>query len=157
MGSTLPLPRIPKLLIDADALVAGAFSTTGASHIILKLGELSILECVAPVQVREEAERNLRYKMPDALPLFRVLVSRAITIIADPSPTTVLRFAKQAHPEDVSILAAAALSGCEYLVTFNIRHYYPEADTPVAVISPGKFLQLLRHTVSRLVSAIGEE
>jgi predicted nucleic acid-binding protein len=125
LKSTEEAPPVPRLLIDADVLVAGAFSTTGASHLILRLGEFSILQCIAPVQVREEAERNIRYKLPEAVHTFRALVDHALEIFPDPSIDDVDRFADQAHPEDVSILTSAVLNNCQYLITFNTRHYYP--------------------------------
>jgi len=146
-------PQIPRLLIDADALVAGAFSTTGASRLILRLGELAILDCIAPVQVREEAERNLRRKMPDALPAFHTLVERALTIVPDPSTDALVFFSAQAHPEDASILAAAVLNDCQYLITFNTRHYFPDKNTHVIVCAPGRFLQRLRQVVGVLAQA----
>lgn len=131
-------------------LVAGAFSTTGASHIILRLGGLSIIQCIAPLQVREEAERNLRYKMPEALPVFRTLTEHALTIVPDPAKEEAARFLTQAHPEDASILAAAMMNECQYLLTFNTRHYRPAASTSLSVLTPGKFLQQFRRAVSRL-------
>jgi len=139
--------------VDADALVAGAFSTSGASHLILRLGELSILECVAPVQVREEAERNLRYKLPEALGTFHRLVEQVIRIVPDPPAEIVARFAGQAHPEDVSILTSAVLNECQYLLTFNTRHYFPTKDAPLVVLTPAKFMQRLRQAISRLTQA----
>jgi len=142
--------QIPKVLIDADVLVASAFSTTGASHLILRLGELSILECLAPVQVKTEAERNLHYKMPDALPVFRALIQHALTIVPDPPAEAVAHFITQAHPKDASILAAAALNDCKYLLTFNTRHYRPDESAHMTVLTPARFLQRLRQVISQL-------
>jgi predicted nucleic acid-binding protein len=151
--STESKPRTPRVLVDADALVAGAFSTTGASHLVLRLGELSILECLAPIQVKVEAERNLRYKLPAALPTFQALIQHALTFTPDPSAEEVARFLTQAHPEDASILASAMLNDCQYLVTFNTRHYYPDSSTPVTILTPGKFLQQLREAISQLAQS----
>ncbi len=65
--------------MDADALFAGAASVSGASHVILQLGELGIVEVGVPDQARIEAERNLRVKLPAALPAFRTLVDACTT------------------------------------------------------------------------------
>jgi len=54
---------------------------------------------------------------------------------------------------DVSILAAAVLNDCQYLLTFNTRHYRPDANVPVTVLTPGKFVQRLRQAVGRLVES----
>jgi len=88
--------------------------------------------------------------VPEKLTLFRQLVQSALTLTPDPSPRAVTRFLTQAHPEDASILASAALTHCPYLLTFNTRHYWPSADTPVTILTPGVFLRRLRLTISRL-------
>ena len=56
--------RKPKLLVDADVLIAGSVSTSGASHIILQLSKLTIIECITSKQAQTEAERNLMEKLP---------------------------------------------------------------------------------------------
>jgi hypothetical protein len=48
-----------KGFVDADGLIAGSASTQGASHIILLLSDLTLIECLTSEQSRREAERNL--------------------------------------------------------------------------------------------------
>jgi len=55
-----PLISRPKVFIDADVLIAGSASTRGASHIVLQLSELTVIEGVISLQVKREAERNLQ-------------------------------------------------------------------------------------------------
>ena len=130
--------------------MAGAFSTTGASHLILRLSELTLIEGLISVQIKTEAERNLRYKLPTALSRFQVLVQHALTLVDDPSAQAVNQFVGQAHPEDAAILTAAILNGCQYLVTFNGRHYHPASEIPLAIITPGKLIQQIRKVLSQL-------
>lgn len=72
-------PAKLRVFIDADVLFASAASPSehGASLLILRLGELTLIEAVTSEQVIAEAERNLPAKMPAALPTFRALVARA--------------------------------------------------------------------------------
>ena len=56
--------------VDADVLVAGFLSRTGASHAILVLGELGLLRLVIPQAALDEVRRNLAAKLPEAAPLF---------------------------------------------------------------------------------------
>jgi len=48
-----------RVFFDADVLLAGSASTTGASHILLKLSELTLVEGITSHQAQTEAERNL--------------------------------------------------------------------------------------------------
>ena len=57
--------------LDADVLIAGLLSRTGASHAILVLGELGLLRLVLPEAAVAEVRRNLTNKLPEAAPLFR--------------------------------------------------------------------------------------
>ena len=81
------VPPKPRVFVDADVLFAGAASPSqyGASLLILRLGELTLIDAVASEQVVTEAERNLTAKMPHALPLFRLLVECALTVVPNPS------------------------------------------------------------------------
>ena len=56
--------------VDADVLIAGLLSRTGASHTILVLGELGLLRLVLPAAAVGEVRRNLGSKLPEAAPLF---------------------------------------------------------------------------------------
>jgi len=104
-----------------------------------------------------EAERNLRSKLPSALSDFRALSQYALKFMPDPPLDIVAQFVTQAHPEDAPILAAAVLNGCHYLLTFNIRHYRPNASISVVVLTPAKFLQRLRQVISWLAQPQVEE
>lgn len=135
--------------MDADALFAGAASVSGASHVILQLGELGIVEVGVPDQARVEAERNLRVKLPAALPAFRTLVDACTTPLAMAPIRTSNRLARaeEAHPKDAPILAAAIADRCRWLVTFNVRDYRTDQ---LRVSLPDPFLEelsamLVRH------------
>ncbi|MGH2747453.1 MAG: PIN domain-containing protein [Actinomycetota bacterium] len=138
-----------RIFFDADALIAGSASTTGASHAILVLGELGIVEVVVSHQVVTEAERNISSKLPLALSAFRAIVEHACTVLDSPQPKTTKKFERQAHPKDVPILAAAVTSGCDSLITFNTRDFRPERGT-IKIQTPGDFLTQLRNELEGL-------
>jgi len=133
-----------RICLDADALFAGAASDTGASHVVLQLGELGIIEVGLPVQAREEAERNLAVTLPPALPALRALID-ACTVPLPMAPAAAagrLARAGEAHPKDAPILASAIAARCEWLITFNLRDY---RTTRLRVDEPGPFLEELRQ------------
>lgn len=142
--------RRPKVYLDTDVLVAAAGSTRGASHLIIKLAELTLIEGVICEAVRVEAERNLIAKLPHALPAYRAFLKSAkLREVPLPSPDQLKVYQRQADPKDLPHLVAAFLAGCQYLVTHNTRHYAPDPGT-IEVLNPGAFLERIRQQLSQL-------
>lgn len=149
MTTTGSDPRLPRVFVDADVVVAGAASVAGASHLVLRLGELGLLEVVACSQVRQEAERALARKLPVALPAFRSLAEVAVEWLPDPAVEALQEYAGEADEEDLAILVAAIQAGADVLLTFNLRHYRPRTTRP-RIERPGAFLQRLRALLEDL-------
>lgn len=147
----------PIVFLDADVIFAGAASPTehGASHVILRLGEITLIECVTSTQVVTEVERNLEEKLPSKLPELRLIISRSLRIVPDPEPEELSPYKGQADPRDLPILVAALKHNCHFLLTFNTRHYTPTA-TRITVQRPGDFLTTLRSLLVRLAAETGE-
>ena len=141
----------PKVFIDSEVLFAGsaAPSQHGASLVILRMAEITLLKAYASHQVVHEVERNLSAKIPKAIPAFHLILSRSLQIVPDPSATDLVKYAGMADSADLPILVAAHQAGCLYLVSFNIRHYRP-GHPDVNVLSPGDFLLRVRDLLSRM-------
>ena len=146
--------RKPRVFVDADVLFAGAASPSehGASLIILRLGEITLIEALASQQVIAEAERSLEEKLPQALPAFRLLVSRCLRVVPDPRPEDLAVYAGATDPKDLPILVAAVREACPWLVTFNVRHFQP-GHPEVTVLRPGAFVLHVRGLLAHLSSA----
>jgi hypothetical protein len=141
----------PKVFVDADVIFAGAAAPTehGASHVVLRMGEITLIDCISSEQAVKEVERNLAEKIPEKLPDFHLLVSRSLRIIGDPQPNELIACEGQADPKDLAILVAALKEGCSYLLTFNVRHFTP--TTPdILVQQPSGFLITVRSLLSTL-------
>ncbi len=130
-------------------MFAGAASVTGASHLILQLGELGIIEVGVPDQARAEAERNLTAKLPAALPALRALVDACCVrlAMASKAESAAIADSGEADPKDAPILASALEAGCGWLVTFNVRDYRTDR---IRVSRPGDFMEALRGELLRL-------
>ncbi|MFP4344364.1 MAG: PIN domain-containing protein [Anaerolineales bacterium] len=141
----------PRVFIDADVLFSGAVAPTqqGASLVVLRMAEITLIDALVSRQVVVEAERNLEEKIPQALPAFRLIVQRSLTVIADPSADEIQPFIGRAHPKDLPILVAALTNHCPWLVTFNVRHYQP-GHPDVTILRPGAFILQVRDLLSRL-------
>jgi len=141
----------PRVLVDADVLLAACASPSeqGASLVILRMAEITLLEAYTPKQVIEEVRRNLAAKLPRAWPAMQTIVARCLTVLPDPTTEEVAAYAGLAQEKDLPILVAALQARCQWLVSFNVRHFQP-GHVGVAVVRPGEFLTRVRDRLSRL-------
>ncbi len=144
-------PHKPRVFVDANVLFAGAASPSehSASLVALRLAEITLVEALTSEQVIVEAERNLAKKLPQALPAFRLLVSRCLRVVPDPQPTDLLPHAGLADPKDLPILITPVREHCPWLVTFNVRHFQP-GHPAVTALRPGEFVLHVRDLLAHL-------
>ncbi len=128
--------------LDADALIAGLLSRTGASHAILVLGEVGLLRLVLPGAAVEEVRRNLAAKLPEAVPLFEEFLRAVPVQIHQPTRRDRERARELADPKDIPILAAAIGAGARLLVTHNVRHF--RSGEGVRVVRPRTLIEEAR-------------
>ena len=140
----------PSAFLDADVIFAGAAAPSehGASNVVLRMGEITLIECITSQQAVTEVERNLADKLPTKLPEFRLLVRRCLRVVPDSEPDDLLPHAGQTESKDLPILVAALREGCPYLLTFNVRPHSPPAGT-ITVQRPGEFLLTVRTLLSQ--------
>ena len=144
-------PRKPRVLVDADVLLAGSASPSehSASLVILRMAEITLIEALTSQQVITECERNLEAKLPDALPIFRLMVSRCLRVIPDPAPEVIQQHVGLAGPKGLSILVAALSAECCWLATFNTRHFQT-GHPAINVLRPDELMLEVRGLLSRL-------
>jgi hypothetical protein len=145
-------PIRPRVFVDADVLFAGAAAPSqhGASLVVLRMAEITLIEAITSRQVVTEAERNLSAKLPRALPAFRLLVERCLRVTPDPLAGELAAHVGLAHPKDLPILVAALREECAWLTTFNLDHYRP-GHPDVAVVRPGELVLRVRDRLAYLV------
>ncbi len=148
---TATSPAKPRVFVDADVLFAGAAgpSEHGASLVVLRMAEITLIEALTSQQVVVEAERNLVEKLPQALPAFRLIVDRCLCIVPNPSPSELQPYRDLADLADLPILVAALREGCPWVVTFNVRHYQP-GHPDVTVVRSGDLLLRVRDRLARM-------
>lgn len=144
-------PNKPRVFVDADALFAGAASSSehGASLVVLRMAEITLIDAVTSTQVITETERNLASYLPTALPGFRLLVSRCLRVTGDPLPEELEPFKGLADPKDLPILVAAVREACPWLITFNVRHFQP-GHPAITVMRPGELVQWVRALLAHI-------
>lgn len=143
-----------QVFLDADVIFAGsaAPSEHGASHVVLRMGEITLLDCVTSEQAIVEVERNLQEKLPAKLGEFRLIVNRSVRVVADPKVIDLVKYRERAHPEDLPLLVAALREQCSHFLTFNLRHYHARG-LAIQVMRPGDFLYTVREQLIALAAA----
>ncbi len=149
----MPSRDKPRVFVDADVLLAAGASPGehGASLVVLRMAEITLIEACTSRQVIEEVRRNLARLLPQAWPAMQTIIARCLTVAADPTEAELLPYAALAHEKDLPILVAALQANCRWLVTFNLRHYQP-GHPAIVVARPGEFLAQVRDLLSRLGS-----
>jgi len=144
-------PAKPRVFVDSDVLFAGAASASehGASLVVLRMAEITLIDALVSEQVIVEVERNLADYLPSAIPLFRQLVARCLRVVPDPSADELAICSGLADPKDAPILAAAVREECPWLITFNVRHFQP-GHPAITVLRPGEFVQHVRVLLAYL-------
>ncbi len=123
-------------------IIAGTFSKTGASHIVLQLAEIGIVHGHISDQVVEECTRNIRKQLPAALPLFQSILDASFLTVVIPADEYLMRARDQADDKDVPILAAALQAQADVLVTFNTKDYFPH-ESPPTILTPRDVLKTI--------------
>ncbi len=144
-----PSPAPLRVFFDTSALIAGSHSRTGAAFALLQLAGLGVIDGRISPEVRIEAERNVRAKLPAALPALRVLIDEVLVTGATLAPAELAVAHDWAHEKDRPILAAALAQDCRYLVTLNERDFWPPPNV-IAVVRPAELIVAIRAWVAEL-------
>lgn len=144
-----------RIFVDANVLIAGADSTSGASNAVLQLAEVGLCRLVVSRQVLDEAERNLRKKLPRVLPNFAAqMACLQLEIVSDPTPEEVAPWTAVVHPSDAAILCAAIKASVNRFLTLNTRHFTPAvaAQSGLRIQTPAQFMAELCDLVTQDLS-----
>lgn len=139
-----------RVFFDSDVMIAGSASASGASFALLQLAELGLIKGYVSMQVLEECRRNLAEKLPDAIAPFEKIVKRCVTVSKTvPDEDSLSLLSNQAHKKDISILASALETKARFLVTFNVKDYWPHKTARLEVLTPGELLSRIRFALNK--------
>lgn len=140
-----------RIFVDANVLIAGADSRTGASNAVLKLAEAGLIQLVVNRQVLDEAERNIRLKLPRAMPNFAVQMAQlSLEIVPDPPKNEINKWVSIIEVTDAPILASAILAKVDRLLSLNTKDFNDDVAQASGLIiqTPGAFIQNVRQIVT---------
>lgn len=143
---------IPTVFVDANILIAGSASRTGASRVVLAQAEYGMIQLIVSRQVLTETERNIRLKLPKTLPLLsELLLHLNLQILDDPKPEDYARWLSIIEAKDAPILETAVQVAPDYFLTLNSKDFTPAVAkaTGLVIQSPGEFVQHMRDMFSQ--------
>lgn len=150
MENSTPL----KVFLDTSALIAGIASAKGSAREILRLAEIKMIDIVVSKQVIVEADRNIESKLNEMLADYREYIKDLSPELAtDPSPREIKKYASLINKDDAPILAAAELSGADYLVTWDRKHFISgrlKDNVKIKVVTPGEFMREFSEYIKNL-------
>lgn len=137
-----------KVFLDSSALIAGVASTKGAARAVLQLAEIGLIELIVSRQVIVEADRNIEEKLPEMLSEYRGFIKLlAPVLLDDPLQKDVAKYLTVINPNDAPILASAVISGADFLVTWDKKHFISKnirVHSGLKIVTPGEFLRHFR-------------
>jgi len=141
------VPKLkPRVFLDTNVIFSGLYSSHGAPGAILEHFVEGRIGVVVSQQVLEEVIRTIKEKLPEALPALKTLLINAPPEVgADPSPEAIQHWAKEIHPADAAILAAAIAAKPDYFITGD-NHFLENKtiveESGLNIVTPAQFLKL---------------
>jgi predicted nucleic acid-binding protein len=135
-----------KVFLDSNVLLSGFFSDRGAPRIILDLLTLKLPMLIGATGRYNltEVERNLKKKMPEALPLYyKYLPKLDLEVVALPSIETVESMRGAIADKDIPVLASALACGADYLITGDKKDFGNQRKFKryrIEIVTPSEFV-----------------
>lgn len=104
--------------------------------------ELGAIKGHISVQVLKECRKNLAKKPPSAIAPFEKIVQHSLSLASN-----------QADKKYVPILASALGTKACFLVTFNVKDYWPHGTIGLEVLTPGELLSRIRLAFTKLLES----
>ena len=138
------------IFFDANVLIAGSFSQSGASFLLLQLCELGLLKGFTCKQAIDECREAIREKLPEAEPVFEKIIANSVEVLPNSTWSEMNELKDMAHRKDVQILAVAIKAGANYLVTFDTEDFHPDPKLGLIVCKPGELLKMIKGKLTEL-------
>jgi len=139
--------RAVRVFLDSNVILSGLFSDRGAPRIILEILSLN-LSFITGITGRYnimEIERNLRAKLPEAVPVYKEYIAKLnLRIIPVPAMEEVRKFSEATSPKDVPVLVSAIKSKADYLITGDKKDFGKlKGVYPFKITGPTAFLEII--------------
>ncbi len=138
-----------RIFLDSDVIISSLISTTGAAHLLTRTSQLDLY--ISNHSQKELAIVATRLKLSH--PKLHSLIKQFTVITSDQTLNKIKKeFSQYTNdPNDSHIIAGAAQSQADFLITYNLKHYKIETikrQLNFMILTPGQFLQYLRSLSS---------
>ena len=144
--------RPVKVFLDSNVIISGIFSDKGSPRIILDILYLGLPFIVASTGRYNiiEIERNLKRKMPKAIPTIyqRYLPELNLEIIPLPSKEEIEEYYGYTSEKDVPVFVSAIKGKADFFVTGDKKNFSKlkkKRHLKSKILNPSEFLDIFRR------------
>lgn len=148
--------RPVKVFLDSNVIISGIFSDKGSPRIILDILCLGLPFIVASTGRYNiiEIERNLKRKMPKAIPIYqRYLPELNLEIIPLPSKEEIEEYHGYTSEKDVPVFVSAIKGKADFFVTGDKKDFSKlkkQRHLKFKILNPSEFLDIFRRLYGNL-------
>lgn len=148
--------RPVKVFLDSNVIISGIFSDKGSPRIILDILCLGLPFIVASTGRYNiiEIERNLKRKMPKAIPIYqRYLPELNLEIIPLPSKEEIEEYYGYTSEKDVPVFVSAIKGKADFFVTGDKKDFSKlkkQRHLKFKILNPSEFLDIFRRLYGNL-------
>jgi len=138
-----------RVFLDSNVVLSGLLSGVGAPRIILDLFCLRLPFLVGMTGEYNiiEIERNLKKKLPAAIPVYREYLPKLhLEIIPMPPAEEVKKSLWDVSDKDIPVLVSAIKGKADYLVTGDKKDFTnlkTKGNNPFKILSPSEFVDII--------------
>jgi predicted nucleic acid-binding protein len=142
-----------RVYLDTSALFAGIWSSQGGGRMILRLGELDVINILINQQVLKEIENVINRKIPNMLGLIALILDRSkIEIIKYASKNKTIKTLELVeNKRDALVLSSAMEAKIDYFVALDKKHFLSNKKVQsllrFPIGTPGDFLKWFNHKI----------
>jgi predicted nucleic acid-binding protein len=114
------------------------------------MAEIGLFTLVVSRQVLDEAERNIRKKLPRALPNFAEQMAHLnLEILANPSLEESAKWESIIEAKDAPIIAAAVKAKVDRILSLNTKDFTQEVaeKSGIPIQTPAQFVEDIRNII----------
>ncbi|MDA8213821.1 MAG: putative toxin-antitoxin system toxin component, PIN family [Nitrospiraceae bacterium] len=148
-----------RIFLDSNVILSGLISETGSPRIILDIITLNlpVLHALTGRYNIIEIERNLKKKMPAAIPVYREYLPKLnLEIIPMPSAKMIKNLSGHTSDKDVPVLASALAGKADFLVTGDKKDFARlrmKSSYPFKIVNPSEFLEVILPEIFKTIEA----
>ncbi len=133
----------PQIVIDTSAFISALLSQQGAAYRLLMLADQGLFEINLSVPLVAEYEA-VGQRLLDRSPLTSGDLDAILDHLCDIGNKRRVFFLWRPFlrdPQDDMVLELAVAASCQFIVTFNARHFVGSEQFGVKIVTPKEFLQ----------------